>query len=141
MKRILKICILTLAVLTLALPAALAEEIVISDRVQAIRLADKALEEKYGITLLTQEYFERDTEDGEDGDGDGEVALAAGEHVLEGRLLEAGEPDVRQGLAGELRAVAGVVPRDGRRCLPALGDGGGRDDGCGLAHGVPPSGS
>ena len=67
MKRILKICILTLAVLTLALPAALAEEIVISDRVQAIRLADKALEEKYGITLLTQEYFERDTEDGEDG--------------------------------------------------------------------------
>ena len=48
---------------------------------------------------------------GKHGDGDGEVALAAGEHVLEGRLLEAGEADVRQGLAGELRAVAGVVPR------------------------------
>ena len=79
--------------------------------------------------------------DGEHGDGDGEVALAAGEYVLEGSLLEMREADVRQGLAGELRAVAGVVPRDGRRCLPALGDGGGRDDGCGLAHGVPPSGS
>ena len=74
-------------------------------------------------------------------DGNGEVALAAGEYVLEGSLLEMREADVRQGLAGELRAVAGVVPRDGRRCLPALGDGGGRDDGCGLAHGVPPSGS
>jgi len=67
---------------------------------------------------------------GQHGDGDGEVALAAGEHVLEGRLLEAGEPDVRQCLAGELRAVAGVVPRDGRGGLPALVDGNGRGDGC-----------
>lgn len=67
MKRILKMCILVLAALSLALPAALAEDIVISEREQAIRLADKALEEKYGITLLTQGYFERDTEDGEDG--------------------------------------------------------------------------
>lgn len=66
---------------------------------------------------------------GQDGDGDGEVALAAGEHVLEGRLLEAVEADMRQGLAGELRAVAGVVPRDGRGGLPQLVDGNGRGGG------------
>ena len=67
MKKILKTGILVLAVLALLLPAALAEDIVISERLKAIRLADKALEEKYGITMLGQEYLERDTEDGEDG--------------------------------------------------------------------------
>ena len=67
MKQILKLCILTLMILALILPAALAEEIVISERVKAVRLADKALEEKYGITLLGQEYFDRDTTDKEGG--------------------------------------------------------------------------
>ena len=67
MKQILKTGILVLTVLALLLPAALAEDIVISERLKAIRLADRTLEEKYGITMLAQEYFERDTEDGEDG--------------------------------------------------------------------------
>ena len=67
MKQILKTGILILTVLALLLPAALAEDIVISERLKAIRLADKALEEKYGITMLGQEYLARDTEDGEDG--------------------------------------------------------------------------
>ncbi len=62
MKRILKTGLLLLAVLALLLPAARAEEIIISEREKAIRLADKALEEKYGITQLTQEYFDRVTE-------------------------------------------------------------------------------
>ncbi|MBR6442495.1 MAG: hypothetical protein IKS46_02305 [Clostridia bacterium] len=67
MKQILKLCVLTLMILALILPAAQAEEIVISERVKATRLADKALEEKYGITLLGQEYFDRDTTDKEGG--------------------------------------------------------------------------
>ncbi len=67
MKQILKLCILTLMILALMLPAVQAEEIVISERVKATRLADKALEDKYGITLLGQEYFDRDTTDKEGG--------------------------------------------------------------------------
>ena len=62
MKRILKTSLLILAVLALLLSAALAENVVISEREKAIRLADQALEEKYGITQLTQEYFDRVTE-------------------------------------------------------------------------------
>ena len=62
MKRILKACILAMTVLTILLSAALGEPI-ISDREKAVRLADKALEEKYGITQLTQEYFDRITEE------------------------------------------------------------------------------
>ena len=67
MKQILKLCILILMILALVLPAVQAEEIVISERVKAVRLADKALEEKYGITLLGQEYFDRDTSDKDGG--------------------------------------------------------------------------
>ncbi len=67
MKHMLKISILALVILALALPAALAEGIVISEREKAIRLADHALEEKYGITQLTQEYFDRNTEKTGDG--------------------------------------------------------------------------
>ena len=67
MKRILAACLAALTILVLLLPAATAEGIVFSEREKAIRLADRALEEKYGITLLTQEYFDRVTEENEDG--------------------------------------------------------------------------
>ena len=57
------------AVLTavLLVSASSAEEIRISGRVNAVRLADKALEENYGITLLLQEYFVRTAEEKDDG--------------------------------------------------------------------------
>lgn len=63
MKQIIRTGLGMLLVLSLLLTAALAEGIVISDREKAIRLADKALEEKYGITQLTQEYFGRTATD------------------------------------------------------------------------------
>ena len=67
MKRILKTGLLILTVLALLLAAATAEGVVISDREKAIRLADQAMEEKYGITLLHQEYFTRNTEEKDGG--------------------------------------------------------------------------
>ncbi len=63
MKQMIKTSLALLLALILMLTAALAEEIVISDREKAIRAADKALEEKYGITQLTQEYFARTSAD------------------------------------------------------------------------------
>ena len=67
MKRFAEMCILTLVILSLLLSAAAADGIVISEREKAIRLADRALEEKYGITQLTQEYFDRFTAEKEGG--------------------------------------------------------------------------
>lgn len=74
---------------------------------------------------------------GHDGDGHGQVALAAGDDVGVGGLLELGEPHARQRLAGELGAVGEVVPRDAGGGVPALLDD--RDDGggAGLGHCVP----
>ena len=67
MKHIMTACLTALMVLALILSAATAEGVVLSGRVKAVRLADKALEEKYGITQLTQEYFNRVTEENEKG--------------------------------------------------------------------------
>ena len=66
MKNLLKILLLMMLAMSL-LSASLAEGVTVSEREKAIRLADKALEEKYGITLAGQDYFERITE--EIGDG------------------------------------------------------------------------
>ena len=63
MKHMMKTCLLILLAIFLSLPAALGDGVVISEREKAIRLADAAMEEKYGITLLLQEYFERSTEE------------------------------------------------------------------------------
>ena len=63
MKKMIRTGLGILLAFSLLLTAALAEEIVISDREKAIRAADKALEEKYGITQLTQEYFGRTAAD------------------------------------------------------------------------------
>lgn len=71
--------------------------------------------------------------DREDGDGHGEVAVHAGDDVGVRCLLEAAKADVAECLASELRAVAGVVPADGRGSLLALADGGGRGPGVALA--------
>ena len=58
-----KACLLMLLIAALILSAARAEENILSDREKAIMLADRAMEEKYGITLLTQEYFTRSTQE------------------------------------------------------------------------------
>ena len=63
MKKILRTCMLVLTAAALLFSAALAEEVVLSEREKAIILADQAMEEKYGITLLTQEYFDRTAEE------------------------------------------------------------------------------
>ena len=63
MNRIFRSAFLLLLAVSLMLTTALAGEVIISDREKASRLADKAMEEKYGITLLTQEYFARNTAD------------------------------------------------------------------------------
>ena len=55
-KRIRKCLTVTLCAILLFSVAA-AEEPVLSDREKAIMLADKAIEEKYGLTLLTREYL------------------------------------------------------------------------------------
>ena len=63
MKHLMKTWLLLILTAALLLTAALAEESVLSEREKAVRLADKAMEEKYGITQLTQEYLGRDTEE------------------------------------------------------------------------------
>ena len=54
-------------IIVLLVSVSSAEEITISGRVNAIMCADKALEEKYGITLLLQDYFLRTAEEKNDG--------------------------------------------------------------------------
>ncbi len=65
MKTMIKMLLVILAVSLVSV--SLAEEVTISEREKAIRLADQALEEKYGITLAGQDYFERFTEEWDDG--------------------------------------------------------------------------
>ena len=67
MRNTLKLLLTALLLLSLLLSAALADEVVISEREKAIRAADRAMEEKYGITLLAQEYFDRTAEEKEGG--------------------------------------------------------------------------
>ena len=66
MKKLLRRWLPALLAFSLLLSAA-AETAAISDREKAVLLADRAMEEKYGITLLTQEYFERLTEEKDGG--------------------------------------------------------------------------
>lgn len=61
MRHIMKTGLLFLLAAALLLSVSLAEVDVLSEREKAVRLADRALEEKYGITQLTQEYFGRET--------------------------------------------------------------------------------
>ena len=63
MNKIIRTGLLILLAVSMMLTAATAGEVIISEREKASRLADKAMEEKYGITLLTQEYFNRNTAD------------------------------------------------------------------------------
>ena len=63
MNKMIRTGLLILLAVSLMLTTALAGEVIISEREKASRLADKAMEEKYGITLLTQEYFNRNTAD------------------------------------------------------------------------------
>ena len=63
MNKLIRTGLLMLLAVSLMLTTALAGEVIISEREKASRLADKAMEEKYGITLLTQEYFNRNTAD------------------------------------------------------------------------------
>ena len=63
MNKMIRTGLLILLAVSLMLTTALAGEVIISEREKASRLADKAMEEKYGITLLTQEYFARNTAD------------------------------------------------------------------------------
>ena len=66
MKTLIKTLLLVILAVSLV-SVSLAEEVTVSEREKAIRLADQALEEKYGITLAGQDYFERFTEDLGDG--------------------------------------------------------------------------
>ena len=63
------VCSVLAAILMVVLlvSASSAEEITVSGKVNAIMYADKALEEKYGITLLLQDYFSRTAEEKDDG--------------------------------------------------------------------------
>ena len=63
MKQIMRTGFLFVLAAVLLLSVSLAEGDVLSEREKAVRLADRALEEKYGITQLTQEYFGRNTEE------------------------------------------------------------------------------
>ena len=63
MNKLIRTGLLILLAVSMLLTTATAGEVIISEREKASRLADKALEEKYGITLLTQEYFNRNTAD------------------------------------------------------------------------------
>ena len=63
MNKMIRTGLLILLAVSMLLTAATAGEVIISEREKASRLADKAMEEKYGITLLTQEYFNRNTAD------------------------------------------------------------------------------
>ena len=54
MRHIMKTGLLFLLAAALLLSVSLAEGDVLSEREKAVRLADRALEEKYGITQLTQ---------------------------------------------------------------------------------------
>ena len=65
MRNIPGICLLVLTIAALLFSAGFAEETeaVLSEREKAIILADQAMAEKYGITLLTQEYFDRKAEE------------------------------------------------------------------------------
>ena len=66
MKTMIKTLLLVILAVSLV-SVSLAEEVTVSEREKAIRLADQALEEKYGITLAGQDYFERFTEEWDDG--------------------------------------------------------------------------
>ena len=63
MNKMIRTGLLILLAVSMLLTTATAGEVIISEREKASRLADKAMEEKYGITLLTQEYFNRNTAD------------------------------------------------------------------------------
>ena len=63
MNKLIRTGLLILLAVSMLLTTATAGEVIISEREKASRLADKAMEEKYGITLLTQEYFNRNTAD------------------------------------------------------------------------------
>lgn len=63
MKQIMRTGFLFVLAAVLLLSVSLAEGDVLSEREKAVRLADRAMEEKYGITQLTQEYFGRNTEE------------------------------------------------------------------------------
>ena len=62
-----KICLVMILILSMILSASFAEEeILVSGRVNAELIAARALEQKYGITLLLQEYFARVAEETDD---------------------------------------------------------------------------
>jgi len=62
-----KICLVMILILSMILSASFAgEEIIVSGRVNAELIADQALEQNYGITLLLQEYFARVAEEIDD---------------------------------------------------------------------------
>ena len=67
MKKRIRKCLTATLCAILLFSAAAAEDLVLSDREKALMLADKAIEEKYGLTLLTREYLnysvEKETED------------------------------------------------------------------------------
>ena len=62
-----KICLVMILILSMILSASFAgEETIVSGRVNAELIADGSLEQKYGITLLLQEYFARVVEETDD---------------------------------------------------------------------------
>ena len=67
MKKKLSVGFVLAMVLVLAAAAALAATLLLSPRADAVRIADRALEEKYGITAEMQTFFARSQETLEDG--------------------------------------------------------------------------
>ena len=67
MKKKLSLSLAFVIVLTLLTAAALAVSLVLSPRAEAIRAADRALEEKYHVTAEMQTFFAREREETDDG--------------------------------------------------------------------------
>ena len=78
MKKKLSFAVVFALVLVSLAAIALAAGLIFSPRVDAVTLADRALEEKYGITLRMQSFFERNDETLEDGSV--RVTYTAGEN-------------------------------------------------------------
>ena len=67
MKKKISLGLVFAIVLVLLTAAALAAGLLLSPRADAVRTADRALEEKYGITAEMQSFFAREQEELEDG--------------------------------------------------------------------------